>query len=157
MLVAIIVLALATPAQASPPAQEPRWPEGSANAMGEMWAKQRDDAVAMLKRRDRELLLLLAKTDPGSPDDRVPQAVKAQQRAWRPYVEVECEMVGALSPAFSPLQSAKAVQCEANLTEQRLRRVTAAIRCIERIPLARRGASQQECLYQLAPMAVPLK
>ncbi len=147
-----LVLGLAGPVQATP-AQTSEWPEGSANALGEKWAHDREAAAATLKRRDRELLSLVTRARPAPNESRTPEAVEALQRAWPIYVRAECELIGSLSPDFSPYQSAKAVQCEANLTDQRARRVAASIRCIKRIPSDQPPDALEACLAQLAPMA----
>lgn len=149
---AALVLVLAGPIQTAS-AQTSEWPEGSANAIGEKWTRDRDVAAATLKRRDRELLSLVTKARPDPRASRQPEAVKALQHAWPTYIKAECELIGSLNMGFSPYQSAKVMQCEANLTDQRARRVAASIRCIKRIPSDRPADALEACLAQLAPMA----
>ncbi|MEB3322627.1 MAG: lysozyme inhibitor LprI family protein [Synechococcaceae cyanobacterium] len=79
-------------------------------------------------------------------------ALKAQQKAWLAYRSEECELVGSLSGAGGSWPSTHASQCEVDRTEQRLRRVRAAIRCVESLPLEKRWLEQNECLEPLAPL-----
>ena len=150
--IAALVLLLAGSIQVAH-AQTSEWPEGSANAIGEKWVHDRDIAATTLKRRDRELLSLVSKARPDPSEGRLLEAVKALQQAWPHYAKAECELIGSLDLGFSPYQSAKAVQCEANLTDQRARRVAAATRCVKRIASGSSPDALEACLAQLAPMA----
>jgi hypothetical protein len=94
---------------------------------------------------------------PPPPDPGVAAALKAQQLAWRHYVPAECEFSGALTGAFGSWPSTYAVRCEANLMENRVRRTRAAIDCIKAITPELRWSEQNRCLYQLTPLAVPLR
>ena len=91
-------------------------------------------------------------------DQRLVEAIQAQQKSWDQFKNSECELIGSLSPgAMSTWQSAKSVECEVNLTSQRLNRMRNALRCVKRIAPDDRRFNQQSCLYQLAPLAVPLE
>ena len=153
----VLMLAAATPVSA----QERTWPEGSAMHTGQREVRRREAALAALSWLDRRLVALVAGTEvpgmPGSSDGRLVAALKAQQAAWQGYIKDECEVIGALTGAGGSWPSTYAVRCEANLAELRVRRSRAAIRCVERIAPANRWYNQNACLYQLAPLAVPLR
>ena len=142
-------------------AQEESWPEGSAMHTGGLEVKRRNAASAVLEALNGRLLTLVTEartqSPPIPPDGRLIKALEAQQAAWKRYVGDECELVGSLSGSGGSWPSAYAVRCEANLAELRVRRTRAAISCIEKMPPATRRLDQNRCLYQLAPLAVPLR
>jgi uncharacterized protein YecT (DUF1311 family) len=137
------------------------WPEGSAMHTGLLRREAEEKLRKQLQQSHRELVDLIStkKIVNGVEyleDQRLVEAVQAQQKSWDQYKTSECELIGSLSTGFSPWQSAKAVECEANLTSQRLKRMQHAIRCVKKIAPENRRDSQQSCLHQLAPLAVPL-
>jgi len=139
-------------------AQDQEWPEGSAMHVGGLEAKRRDAAVATLAKLHRRLVTLISTaTSSVPPDDRLIMAVQAQQVAWNSYVLDECELIGSLTGSGGSWPSTYSVRCHANLLELRIRRTNAAIRCVEKLPAATRQFEQNQCLYQLAPLAVPLR
>jgi uncharacterized protein YecT (DUF1311 family) len=156
MLHAFIAMALAAAPAAT---EEPQWPEGSAMHTGQLEVARREAALKTLGVYEGRLDAMLSGTASSkvSFDERSLQALKSQRGAWRAYVDAECEMVGALSGGMSPWQSTRAVRCQANLAEQRVRRTASAVRCVSNIPPASRPFDAQRCLYQLAPLAVPLR
>jgi len=85
-------------------------------------------------------------------DERLLAALKTQQAAWLKYRTEECELVGSLTGAGGTWPSIYANKCDVNHTNQRLRHVRSAIRCIEKIPNAKRFFEQNNCLQQLAPL-----
>jgi hypothetical protein len=85
-------------------------------------------------------------------DERLLAALTAQQFAWLKYRDDECELIGSLTGAGGTWPSTYANKCQVNLTEQRLRRVRSAIRCIKKIPNEERLYGQNTCLQQLAPL-----
>lgn len=100
-------------------------------------------------------LITLVSTTAVSGNDRVVQALKAEQKEWLKYRGAECELVGALTGAGAggSWPSTYAVKCERNLTNQRLRRVQSAIRCVHRLNEKGQAFKQNKCLQQLAPIA----
>lgn len=108
----------------------------------------------LLARKHEELVKLVSSpsTENVTVDGRLLAALKTQQAAWLKYRTEECELVGALTGAGGTWPSTYAVKCEANHTEQRLRRVRSAIRCIEKMPDEKRIFGQGNCLQQLAPL-----
>jgi uncharacterized protein YecT (DUF1311 family) len=84
---------------------------------------------------------------------RVVQALKAEQVEWLKYRGAECELVGALTGAGGTWPSTYAVRCDANFTDQRLRRVRSATRCIHRAIAKNQEFEESNCLQQLAPIA----
>lgn len=148
---AALLLAFAGP---SAVAEEAKGSGVGANDVGEIEATRRDNALRMLTRLDAKLLGVVV-----GGDDRfgLSASLRAQQKAWSTYMISECELVGMLVDAGSPWQAVRAVRCEANLSEQRVVRVRAAIRCVQRLPEDQRRLEQGTCLYQLAPLAVPLR
>jgi uncharacterized protein YecT (DUF1311 family) len=150
-------IALATPAAA----QDQEWPEGSAMHTGGLEVKRRDMAAATLAKLEAELLRQLSEADlsPDAirPDERLIAALKTQQAAWTRYRDDECGLAGALTGAGGSWPSTYAVRCEANLTELRVRRTRSAIGCMKAIPPSKRALDQSRCLYQLLPLAVPLR
>ena len=77
-------------------------------------------------------------------------ALTDQQVSWEKYRSDECRLLGSLSGARGGWLSVYQTECDVNLTEARLRSVTSAIKCIEKVPF---GSSERlDCLYQLAPL-----
>jgi uncharacterized protein YecT (DUF1311 family) len=130
-------------------------------AVGEIHVQRRDQAKTTLAKLEKKLLRLLTSAGEESPqgqfDQRLVSALTAQQMAWKRYVPDECEVAGSLTGAGGTWPSTYAVACEANLMETRVRRTRAAIRCVEKIDPPSRWLDQNHCLYQLMPLAVPLK
>lgn len=137
------------------------WPEGSAMHTGLLRRQAEDKLRKQLQQRHDELVALISTKQVVNgaeylEDQRLVEAVQAQQKAWQQFKDSECELIGSLSSGASTWQSARAVECEMNLTSQRLKRMQYAVRCIQRIAPEERRFNQQTCLYQLAPLAVPL-
>jgi uncharacterized protein YecT (DUF1311 family) len=155
------ICALSTAHVAPAIAQDDGWPEGSAMHTGGLEVKRRDAATAVLARLEKRLLALISEQDPSSNsiprNERLIAALKAQQAAWARYRVDECELAGALTGSGGSWPSTYAVRCEANLTELRVRRTRSAIRCVERITPSKRRPDESQCLYQLMPLAVPLR
>jgi uncharacterized protein YecT (DUF1311 family) len=156
----LIVCAWVPPIAASAASQENDWPAGSAMQVGGLEVHRRDQAEATLGKLEGQLLQLISTPAGGSSPTPYPglaAALKAQQLAWRRYVPAECEFSGALTGAFGSWPSTYAVRCEANLMENRVRRTRAAIHCIKAITPEARWPEQNRCLFQLAPLTVPLR
>jgi uncharacterized protein YecT (DUF1311 family) len=85
-------------------------------------------------------------------DARLLADLKTQQVAWLKYRTEECELIGALTGAGGTWPSTYAKKCEVNHTDQRIRRVSSAIRCIGKISNEKRLFEQNNCLQQLAPL-----
>lgn len=115
-------------------------------------AQRRDEAAHTLKQLEKRLVALVS-----SPDYGVVTALTAQEAAWARYVPEECSLVGALTGSGGSWPTAYNLQCQANLTELRVRRTRAAISCIETIPAEQRPFLRTGCLNQLTPLAVPLR
>lgn len=156
--IAVMLAALILPAVAV--AEDDKvWPEGSAMQVGGLEVARRDRALKALDRAEArlaDLVVRAGKTEPLYFDERTAKALRAQQGAWRAYVEKECDLIGTLSGGASPWRSTRAVRCEANLAEQRVARTRAAARCMAKSAADQHG-EPQACLYQLAPVAVPLR
>lgn len=157
----LLALCLSVLPIASAAMADDQWPEGSAMNVGGKEAARRDAAEAMLSKLEERLLEILSTPDASSPplppDTALVASLRNQQAAWRQYVPKECRVVGDLTGAGGSWPSTYAVRCEANLMELRVRRTRAALRCIGAIPEASRRLNQSRCLYQLAPLAVPLR
>ena len=108
----------------------------------------------LLASKHDELIKLVASSGSGEThaDERLLAALKTQQAAWLKYRTEECELVGSLTGAGGTWPSTYANKCEVNHTEQRLRQVRSAIRCIQKIPSEKRLFEQNTCLQQLAPL-----
>ncbi len=130
------------------------WPAGSAMDIGLSLVKQQQQTEKILANKHRELIKLVASSAEGKFDTsaRVQAALKTQQAAWLKYRSEECELVGSLTGGGGSWPSTHANECEVNHTDQRLRRVRSAIRCIKRIPFENRLEKQNACLQQLAPL-----
>lgn len=132
------------------------WPEGSAMHTGLLLAQHAKEVDIALERSHNDLLKLVSssKSADGSlgTDERLLQALKSQQAAWLKYKSEECELIGSLTGAGGSWPSTYASRCELNHSELRLRRVRAAIRCIERLSADKRIFEQNNCLQQLAPL-----
>lgn len=89
--------------------------------------------------------------------DRMVMALKDHHAAWRRYRHSECELMGSMNGVDSGWQSVSVISCELNLTDQRLRRVRSAMRCVGRTPEADRVYSQSQCLQQLLPLVNKVK
>ncbi len=139
------------------------WPEGGAVHTSLLRRQTEDKLSRQLQQRHNEIIALISTKHVGIDgteyldDERLVSAVQSQQKAWNLFKSSECELIGALSAGASPWQSARAVECEMNLTSQRLKRLQHAIRCVKNIAPEDRSFIQQRCLYQLAPLAVPLE
>ena len=144
------VLLVAVTGSAS--AEDRTWPPGSAMHTAGLHVQRRDQAARTLKQLEQRLLPLAS-----SPSDGVGPALTAQEAAWARYVREECSLVGALTGSGGSWPTAYTLQCQANLTELRVRRTRAAISCIERIPTEQRPFLRARCLNQLTPLAVPLR
>jgi uncharacterized protein YecT (DUF1311 family) len=124
------------------------WPAGSAMATGIDAVNHRIQTEKALQRLHAELVQLMS---PYS-DERLLQALKTQESAWLTYRREECELIGSLTGAGGSWPSTYAVRCESNFTDDRLRRVKSATRCVKRIPEDQRSIESSTCLQQLAPL-----
>ncbi len=125
------------------------WPEGSAMHTGLLYKKTHDDSKKSLEKKHKQLIKIVTKNSPD--DSRLINAIKAQHIAWLKYYATECEIIGALSGAGGSWPSTYAMGCQANLMDQRLRLVSSAINCINKIPSDKQQSEQNGCLYQLSP------
>ena len=130
------------------------WPEGSSMHTGLLLVQQQNSAEKLLASKHEELVKLVSSSSAEGVrvDERLLAALKTQQAAWLRYRTEECELVGSLTGAGGTWPSTYANRCEVNHTDQRLRRVRSAIRCIEKIPNEKRIFEQNNCLQQLAPL-----
>lgn len=130
------------------------WPEGSSMHTGLLLVQQQQQTEKLLASKHEELVKLVASssTEKVRVDERLLAALKTQQAAWLKYRTEECELIGSLTGAGGTWPSTYANKCEVNHTDQRLRRVRSAIRCIEKIPNEKRLFEQNNCLQQLAPL-----
>jgi len=133
------------------------WPEGSAMNTGLTLVASLEKKTSQLELKHTELITLLSASPnykgDKSPDFRVISALNELQVSWLKYRSAECELVGSLTGAGGSWPSTYANECEVDLTEERLRRINAAIKCIEKIALNKRWMEQASCLQQLAPLA----
>lgn len=133
------------------------WPEGSAMHTGLKFILHLKEASTQLEKKYDTLITILSSSPDYKgeiiPDDRVISALKAQEITWVKYRVDECELIGSLTGAGGTWPSTYANECEVNLTEERLRRVSSAIQCIQEIPIEKRWVKQADCLQQLAPLA----
>lgn len=132
------------------------WPDGSAMHTGLLLVEQQRKVDRSLETKHAELIKLVGAASSSNgevkADERLLAALKTQQVAWLKYRTEECALIGALTGAGGSWPSTYANRCEVNHTQQRLRRVKSAIRCINRIPATERRFSQNDCLQQLAPL-----
>ena len=130
------------------------WPEGSAMRSGLLLVQQQNAAEKLLANKYEALLKLVASsaTEEKRVDERLLAALKSQQAAWLKYRKEECELIGTLTGAGGTWPSTYANKCVVNQTDQRLRRVRSAMRCIEKISNEQRFFEQNNCLQQLAPL-----
>jgi uncharacterized protein YecT (DUF1311 family) len=123
---------------------------------GLLLAQNRQIVDKALKRSHAELVRLVAATKSADgtfgTDERLIEVLKTQQRAWLKYRSEECELIGSLTGAGGSWPSTHANRCEVNHTEQRIRRVRSAKRCIEKLDIESRILEQKNCLQQLAPL-----
>jgi uncharacterized protein YecT (DUF1311 family) len=132
------------------------WPEGSSMHTGLLLVERQKTLEKTLAQKHEELIKTVSSATGPSGDvmggERLLTALKTQQEAWLKYRTDECELIGSLTGAGGTWPSAYANKCETNHTEQRLRRVRAAIRCVEKLPIEKRWYEQNNCLQQLAPL-----
>lgn len=121
---------------------------------GLLLVQQQQQTEKLLASKHDELIKLVASSVSGEihANERLLAALKIQQAAWLKYRAEECELVGSLTDAGGTWPSTYAKKCEVSHTEQRLRRVRSAIRCIQKIPPEQRLFEQNSCLQQLAPL-----
>ena len=158
MLVALSVLlpALAS-AQGRPVAprdEAPCTPEGSALCTGQALLATLAQLDRRLDRRHATLRTLVrGDTTAAGRDVRIEWAVDTLHATWRRLRRDDCELHGALTRAGGSWPSTWALDCEVAATRARLATVDAAIRCIERLPIARREFERFECLTRLRLLA----
>jgi uncharacterized protein YecT (DUF1311 family) len=130
------------------------WPEESSMHTGLLLLQKKQKKERLLAIKYDELTRLVASSVSGEAhaDERLLAALRNQQEAWLKYRAEECELIGSLTGAGGTWPSTYANRCEVNHTEQRLRRVNSAIRCVQKIPSERRLVEQNICLQQLAPL-----
>ena len=130
------------------------WPEGSAMHSGLVLVQQKKAAEMLLVNKHEALITLAASSSTKEirADERLLAALKTQQVAWLKYRNEACELVGSLTGAGGTWPSTYATRCELNQTNQRLRRIRSAIRCIKKIPSEKRYFEQNNCLQPLAPL-----
>jgi uncharacterized protein YecT (DUF1311 family) len=126
------------------------WPEGSAMHTGLTLAAERRKLEAAMGKRHDELLQMVRTAIPWS--DRLAMALERQQQAWLKYRDDECELIGALTGAGGSWPSTYASRCSLNLTDQRLRRIRSAYRCVDRVRKQGQEYDASRCLQQLAPL-----
>jgi len=126
------------------------WPEGSAMHTGLTLAAERQKLERSMLKRHEQLVALVAASMPGS--ERLVMALKSQQQAWLKYRDDECELIGALTGAGGSWPSTYASRCALNLTDQRLRRIRSAYRCVEQARNKQEEHDAGRCLQQLAPL-----
>lgn len=121
---------------------------------GLLLMQQQKAAEKLLANEHEKLVKLVSSssTEQIKVDGRLLAALKTQQAAWLKYRTEECELIGSLTGAGGTWPSTYANRCAVNHTDQRLRRVRFAIRCIETIPNEKRLFEQNNCLQQLAPL-----
>ena len=117
------------------------WPEGSAMRTGLLRRAAETALRSELQQSYQELVdLVSTKTVENGveylDDQRLVDAIQAQQKAWEQF---------------------KGAECETNLTSQRLKPMRDAITCVKKVAPEARTFERQSCLYQLAPLAVPLE
>jgi uncharacterized protein YecT (DUF1311 family) len=157
LIVALFLVPAIAFAQAERPERPEDWPEGSSMRTGLLLVEKQKKTEKVLASKHKELVQLVSKATSSDgkiqADERLVAALRTQQSAWLKYRVEECELIGSLSGAGATWPSTYANECEANLTDQRLRRVRSALRCIEKLPMDKRLYDQNTCLYQLAPLA----
>ena len=124
------------------------WPSGSAMAVGIEESNHMAQAEKTLERLHARLVQLMS----SYADEGLIKPLKEQEAAWVTYRDEECALIGALTGAGGSWPSTYAVRCEGNLTDDRLKRVRSAIRCVKRMPEDQRSYESSTCLQQLAPM-----
>jgi len=133
------------------------WPEGSAMNTGLTLVTNLEKKSSQLESKHNELIAPLSASPNYKgehyPDSRVIYALNALNISWVKYRSDECELVGSLTGAGGSWPSTYANKCEVNLTEERLRRISSSIKCIQKIPLKNRWMEQANCLQQLAPLS----
>jgi hypothetical protein len=82
---------------------------------------------------------------------------KSQQTGWDKYIQEECQVIGALSGGDYQWQQVRAATCVKNLIESRLKRIRHAMRCLKKPQAPNTFPEAEPCLYQLAPLAIPLR
>jgi uncharacterized protein YecT (DUF1311 family) len=132
------------------------WPEGSAMHTGYVLREQLDEVSPVLQSQFEKLLSVLSNTLGGNGrpyiESRILSAIEGQQRAWKKYIEDECELIGSLTGAGGTWPSTWALSCELSQTQRRLRDVSNVIACVEKLPVKTRWIDQNSCLRGLAPL-----
>ncbi len=139
-------------------ADKKEWPSGGAMHTGLSFNAQKMSMMDKLKKKHSELVELTSiKEGQYLVHPRLVKAVQEQQLAWEEYMTKECELIGSLNGGASTWQSVAASRCENNLTMQRYKRTRDAVSCIKRIAPEDRWYYMQNCIYQTAPLAIPLE
>lgn len=127
------------------------WPDGSAMRTGLLLVQELTGLQAQLaERHERLVARVTASSHAGiATDGRLLPALASQQSAWARFVAEDCALVGLLTGAGGAWPSTHARECEVDRTTQRLRRVQAAIDCVDALPPETRVFRQNACLASL--------
>ena len=133
------------------------WPEGSAMNTALTLMANLGKKSSQLESKHNELITLLSASPDYNgekqPDSQVISALNTLQVSWTKYRSDECQLVGFLSGGGGSWPLTSSIQCDVNLTEERLRRVNSAIKCVQKILVEKRWMEQATCIQQLAPLA----
>ena len=127
------------------------WPEGSAMHTAYLMSARRDAADIRLQAAHETLLAQVKSGHLDHMGTRLPSALQDAHLGWQAYRTPSCELFGAATGAGGLWPTVQALECEHEVTEQRLRAVQSALACIRELPADEREAMQGDCLFVLAP------
>jgi hypothetical protein len=139
------------------PADNPECPQGSACDFGNTAVRDLRKADADLKRAESQLLSAIH--DKKIVDDlnlevETVSAIEELVKAWRPGMEAECGVFGALTGGASPWKSAWKVACEADKAQDWAKVLRSVTACLKKPRSDESDPSA--CLYPLTP-SLPAK
>lgn len=130
------------------------WPEGGAMHTILTFEKKSKIVMKKVQKKHKELVSLIS-TKEYLADKRLIDAMAKQQIAWENYIPKECELIGLLSDGANIWQSADSVGCRLDLVEERYKKLENVTDCIKKIALKDRQYNFKNCLFQVAPLALP--
>ncbi len=123
------------------------WPQGSA-----MYAGLSQKEILVKK---QETAANLAATIQANLEEHSPYKGKylsdllaKSHHNWKGYIDSTCMVVGAMTGSGGSWPTYYALKCEANMTDQRLFKLTNTLRCIKKHARNKRKYDIPACLYQ---------
>jgi hypothetical protein len=136
----------------TPLADNPDCPQGSACQFGNTAVRDLRRSDANLERAQHQLLDAIHDkkvVDAQNLEVETVMAIEQLIVTWRPDMEAQCGVFGALTGGASPWKSAWKVACESDQTDDRVKLLKSVAACLRRPRTD--GADPGSCIYPLTP------